>query len=183
MCFLSSILSSSNNPSPSPSNSYLSALEKIAFDAVYFIWLSISPCICCFPYFSFTFSHCLAVFRHLQFQKRLLFLFRIVLLFLFRIVFSKLILHCYGRLPWDVFHRTLLHFVLVFSVADPGCLSRIRFFSSADTGSKFFPSSRKYDPGCSSRIQGSKRRRIPDPQHCWYRIMLVFTKLSRLAAA
>jgi hypothetical protein len=28
---------------------------------------------------------------------------------------------------------------------------------------KWFLSSRKYDPGCPSRIQGSKRQRIPDP--------------------
>ena len=53
------------------------------------------------------------------------------------------------------------------SVANPGCLSRIRIFSIPDPGSKRFPdphkefkyfnlkyflSSRKYDPGCSSRI-------------------------------
>ncbi len=75
--------------------------------------------------------------------------------------------------------------------ADPGCLSRIRLFSIPDPnffhpGSRihikefkyFSPkncilSSRKYDPGCSSRIrilvfypsriQWSKRHRIPDP--------------------
>jgi hypothetical protein len=50
------------------------------------------------------------------------------------------------------------------SVADPGCLSRIRLFSIPDPGSasknlsiltpkKWFLSSRKYDPGCSSRIR------------------------------
>ncbi len=71
--------------------------------------------------------------------------------------------------------------------------SRIRTVSNPDPGSasknlsilyiltkkkKWFLSSRKYDPGCSSRIrrltfypsriQGSKRQRIPDPdpQHC-----------------
>jgi hypothetical protein len=71
------------------------------------------------------------------------------------------------------------------SVADPGRLfgSRIRIFSIPDPGSAsknlsiltqkiVFLSSRKYDPGCSSRIRilifypsripGSKRRRIPD---------------------
>ncbi len=77
------------------------------------------------------------------------------------------------------------------SVADLGCLSRIRLFSILDLGSEMFPSRirikefkyfnpkkwllsfRKYDPGCStririltfypSRIQGSKGHRIPDP--------------------
>ena len=60
-----------------------------------------------------------------------------------------------------------------FSVTDPGCLSRIRLFSIPDPGSelspsriqdprsssknlkkqkKWFISSKKYDPGCSSRI-------------------------------
>ncbi len=67
-------------------------------------------------------------------------------------------------------------------IPDPNCLhpgSRIRikefkYFNPK----KWFLSSRKYDPGCSSRIrmltfypsriQGSKRHRIPDldPQHC-----------------
>jgi hypothetical protein len=58
-------------------------------------------------------------------------------------------------------------------VPDPGGLSRIRVFSIPDSGSEFFPSrirfkkyfntkkwflkSRKYDPGCPSRIL------IPDP--------------------
>jgi hypothetical protein len=63
-----------------------------------------------------------------------------------------------------------------YSVADPGCVSRIRIFSILDPGSEFFHpgsasnnssilapknwflSSRKYDTGCSSRI------RIPDPR-------------------
>jgi hypothetical protein len=82
---------------------------------------------------------------------------------------------------------------VVASVVDPGCLSgiRIRIFSIPDPdffhpGSrvrikeskylnpkKLFLSSRKYDLGCPSqilfcypfRIQGSKRHRIPDPQH------------------
>jgi hypothetical protein len=81
------------------------------------------------------------------------------------------------------------------SVADPGCLSRIRLFSIPDPNclhpgsrilkefkyfnpkkaKKWFLSSKKYDPGCSSRIpdpdadfipsriQGSKRHPIPDP--------------------
>jgi hypothetical protein len=79
------------------------------------------------------------------------------------------------------------------SVADPRCLSlsriRIRLFSIPDPRSEFFYpgsqirikefkyfnpkkwflSSRKYDPGCSSRFPGSKRHRAripdPDPQH------------------
>ncbi len=93
------------------------------------------------------------------------------------------------------------------SVADPGCLSRIpdptffypgsriRTVSIPDPGSssknlsiltpkkakKWFLSSKKYDPGCSSRIpdpdadflpsriQGSKRYPIPDPG-LWIRI-------------
>jgi hypothetical protein len=61
---------------------------------------------------------------------------------------------------------------ILFSVADPGCLSRIRLFSIPDPNclhpgsrkefkyfnkKKLFLRSRKYDPGCSSRI--------PDPQH------------------
>ncbi len=67
-------------------------------------------------------------------------------------------------------------------IPDPNnFISRIRikifkYFSPK----KLFPSSRKYDPGCSSRIQilifypsrilGSKRHRIPDPdpQHCFF---------------
>jgi hypothetical protein len=91
------------------------------------------------------------------------------------------------------------------SVADSGCLSRIRLFSIPDPGSelspsripnprsssknlsiltpknpkKWFLSSKKYDPGCSSRIRmltfypsripdpEVKRHRIPDPQH-WF---------------
>ncbi len=79
--------------------------------------------------------------------------------------------------------------IRLFSIPDPG--SRIRTVSIQDPGSasknlsilsqkKWFLSSRKYDPGCSSQIpdpdadflpipdprsqiQGSKRHRIPDP--------------------
>jgi hypothetical protein len=92
-----------------------------------------------------------------------------------------------------------LHPVHICSVTDPGCLSRILIFSIPDPRSKrfriririkavkyfnpkkWFLSSSKYDPGCSpwirvliffypSRIQGSKRHRIPDPgpQNCIY---------------
>jgi hypothetical protein len=82
---------------------------------------------------------------------------------------------------------------------------RIRLFSIPNPGSELFPSrvpdrhqkivfysSRKYDPGCSSRIpdpdpdffpipdpgsqiQGSKMHRIPDPQQCSYRYVRVQT--------
>ncbi len=62
----------------------------------------------------------------------------------------------------------------------PGSESRIRFKEfKYFNPKKWFLSSRKYDPGCSvripdpdpdfvhpSRIQWSKRHRIPDPQHC-----------------
>ncbi len=63
------------------------------------------------------------------------------------------------------------------SVADLGCLSRIRTVSIPDTGSasknlsiltpkktkKWFLSSRKYDPGCSSRIPGPDADFLPIP--------------------
>jgi hypothetical protein len=55
------------------------------------------------------------------------------------------------------------------TVPDPGSASKFQLFNPK----KWFLSSRKYDPGCSSRIrmlnfypsriQGSKRHRIPDP--------------------
>ncbi len=82
---------------------------------------------------------------------------------------------------------------------NPG--SRIRFFSIPDPGSasknlsiltqkKWFLTSRKYDPGCSSRIrnfypsrvQGSKRHRIPDPQH-WYPKVKAHTSVTMLVWA
>jgi hypothetical protein len=57
----------------------------------------------------------------------------------------------------------------------PGSRIRIKKFKYFNP-KKWFLSSRKYDPGCSSRIlnflpiriQGSKRHQIPDPnpQHC-----------------
>jgi hypothetical protein len=68
-----------------------------------------------------------------------------------------------------------------FSVADPRCLSRIRHFSIPHPGSEFFPSririkqfqyfkakkcflsSRKYDPGCSSRISDPDPDFLPIP--------------------
>jgi hypothetical protein len=63
----------------------------------------------------------------------------------------------------------------VLRIRDVYSGSRIRIFSIPDPGSEFF-----HDPGCSSRIriltfypsripiQGSKRHRIPDPEHCNY---------------
>jgi ATP-dependent 26S proteasome regulatory subunit len=45
-----------------------------------------------------------------------------------------------------------------------------------------FLSSRKYDPGhpgCGSRIQGCKRHRITDPQHCIVDKQLVFEKSKK----
>jgi hypothetical protein len=57
-------------------------------------------------------------------------------------------------------------FTLCSSVVDPGCLSRFRIFFYPGSASKklsilikkICSSSRKYDPGCSSRIW------IPDPE-------------------
>jgi hypothetical protein len=83
-------------------------------------------------------------------------------------------------------------FMIFMSVADPVCLSRsrIRIFSRPDPGSaskrlsiltqKLFLSSRKYDPGCSSRIRIPGTDfflPIPDPgsrgQKCtWSRIRI-----------
>jgi hypothetical protein len=58
----------------------------------------------------------------------------------------------------------------VSSVADPGCLSRIRLFPSRILINEFkyypkkwFLSSRKYDPGCSSWIPDADFLPIPDP--------------------
>ncbi len=62
------------------------------------------------------------------------------------------------------------------SIPDPNCLhpgSRIRIkefnYFNPKKPKKWFLRCRKYDPGCSSRIPGSKRHRIPDldPQHWW----------------
>ncbi len=71
------------------------------------------------------------------------------------------------------------------SIPDPGSASKNLSILTPKKPKKWFLSSRKYDPGCSSRIsdpgsgcwlsthpgsriQGSKRHRIPapDPQHC-----------------
>ncbi len=71
--------------------------------------------------------------------------------------------------------------LVLISVADQGCLSRMPDPNFFDPRPEFFYpgflSSRKYDPSRSSRIrilifypsriQGSKRHRIPNPQH-WY---------------
>ncbi len=68
------------------------------------------------------------------------------------------------------------------SIPDPGYASKNLSILTPKKQKKWFLSTRKYDPGCSSRIpdpdadflpipdprsriQGSKRRRIPDPQH------------------
>ncbi len=65
--------------------------------------------------------------------------------------------------------------IQIFSIPDPGSASKNL---SILTPKNFFLSSRKYDPGCSSRIRilnfypsripGSKSHQIPDtdPQHC-----------------
>ncbi len=94
---------------------------------------------------------------------------------------------------WDVYPRS---WIRLFSIPDPNffnlgpriCIKEFNYFNPK----KCFLNSRKYDPGCSSRIQipdpdtdflpipdpgsrgkkgrhriqGSKRHRIPDPQHC-----------------
>jgi hypothetical protein len=75
--------------------------------------------------------------------------------------------------------------LLKSSVADPGCVSRIRLFSIQDPNcfrpgyasknlstlpKKWFLSSRKYDPGCSSRISDPGVKKAPDPMkphHFW----------------
>jgi hypothetical protein len=59
----------------------------------------------------------------------------------------------------------------------PAPHKRIKYFNPKKN-KKWFLSSRKYDLSCSSRIrmltfylsriQGSKRHRIPNPQHCFY---------------
>ncbi len=70
--------------------------------------------------------------------------------------------------------------IRLFSIPDPYYPSRIHIKEFKYLNPKiWYLSSRKYDPGCSSRIpdpdpdfcpsriQGSKRHRIPDPQHCY----------------
>jgi len=59
---------------------------------------------------------------------------------------------------------------LSVSAADPGCLYRIRIFSIPNPKFKYFNpqknvfSSRKYDPGCSSRILDADFLPIPNPR-------------------
>ncbi len=88
------------------------------------------------------------------------------------------------RQDFQIIHLTL--YTLTCSIADPGCLSRIRLFSIPDPGSelspyripdphqrikyfnpksteKWFLSSRKYYPGCSSRIPDPGVKKAPDP--------------------
>jgi hypothetical protein len=53
-------------------------------------------------------------------------------------------------------------------IPDPNCLhpgsaSKNLSILTQKKPTKWFLSSRKYDPGCSSRIPGSKRHRIPNP--------------------
>ena len=94
--------------------------------------------------------------------------------------------------PRDVLYQPVLRIRNVYA-GSKFFSSQIRFFFHP--GSKFskkmFLSSRKYDPGCSSRIrilifypsriQGSKRHRIPDPdpQHCYqHRSTAVLTQMN-----
>jgi hypothetical protein len=70
--------------------------------------------------------------------------------------------------------------IRLFSIPDPGSSSKNLSILTLKKAKKWFLSSKKYDPGCSSRIpdldadflpsriQGSKRHPIPDPdpQHC-----------------
>jgi hypothetical protein len=81
----------------------------------------------------------------------------------------------------------------IASVADTGCLSRIRIFSILDPRSaskefkylgnpkNLFLSSLKYEPGCSSRIflpvpdPGSRGQKAPDPGSATLTIALVRT--------
>ncbi len=105
--------------------------------------------------------------------------------------FSYYIQHCFICRPSDstvptdagIEPRTIATGALA-SVADPGCLFRIRPFSIPDPGSelspsririkefkyfnpkkakKWFLSSRKYDPGCSSRIPDPDADFLPIP--------------------
>jgi hypothetical protein len=50
---------------------------------------------------------------------------------------------------WDVYPGSRIR---IFSLPDPGSANRIREFKYFNP-KKWFLSSRKYDPGCSSRIQ------------------------------
>jgi hypothetical protein len=73
----------------------------------------------------------------------------------------------------NIFKKILIH---LSSVADPGCLSRIPdpdFYPSRipDPATKFTKIKIILLLKCGknlSRIQGSKRHRIPDPQHYTY---------------
>ncbi len=53
----------------------------------------------------------------------------------------------------------------VKNIPDPGSGSASKHLSTYLTPKTLFLNSRKYDPGCSSRVQRSKKHRIPDPQH------------------
>ncbi len=88
-----------------------------------------------------------------------------------------------------------------FSIPDPNCLhpgsaSKNLSILAPKKPKKWFLSSRKYDPGCSSRIpnpdadfllipdpgsrgQKGTRSRIPDPQHCSSPCFFFFSWLDR----
>ncbi len=117
---------------------------------------------------------------------------------LLQVVHCNFYLVCSGTVFVCICFVLFLFVFFMYSVADPGCLSRLRIFPSRiqgqkDSGSrihikefkyfnpkKLFASSRNMirdvHPGSwtwflthpGSRIQGSKRHRIPDqdPQHC-----------------
>ncbi len=73
------------------------------------------------------------------------------------------------------------------SIPDPGSSSKNLSILTPKKPKNWFLSSKNYDPGCSSRIRmltfypsripGSKRHSIPDPQH-WYIFNLRFLDLS-----
>ena len=89
---------------------------------------------------------------------------------------------CLSRIPDPTFFHPGSRIQTV-SISDPGSLiliKELKYFNP-QKAKKWFLSSKKYDPGCSSRIrmltfshpgsriQGSKRHPIPDPdpQHCY----------------
>jgi hypothetical protein len=93
--------------------------------------------------------------------------------------FSTAMKECHGSgMFFPIPNPTFFHpgsRIRICSIPDPGFASKeLQYFNPK----KWFLSSRKYNPGCSSRIriltlypsriQGSKRHRIPDPdpQHC-----------------
>jgi hypothetical protein len=79
---------------------------------------------------------------------------------------------CLFRIPDPTFFHPGFR-IRTVSIPDPGSASQNLSFLTPKNQKKWFLSSRKYDPGCSSRIrmltfypsriQGSKRHQIPDP--------------------